>query len=201
MEKPGNRLPSPPGANWNSVLFQFPSMTMAQRLLRNRIPAVASRSHYKSVTASNNAPKRPNSHSRAPPPFPSPPNLANPSPATRPLFFANSTPGNPQHPPRTFHYSATCQPSKFVTLLYCNVGLATYKVSPQPVGTSASAFRRLCAMPENVVREFTEKSAAYAKDAYGKAQAAGGETTKVMEQTYSAASKGAADFNLRLLEI
>jgi phasin len=56
-------------------------------------------------------------------------------------------------------------------------------------------------MPENVVREFTEKSAAYAKDGYGKAQAAGGETTKVMEQTYSAASKGAADFNLRLLEI
>ena len=53
-------------------------------------------------------------------------------------------------------------------------------------------------MPENVVREFTEKSAAYAKDGYGKAQAAGGETTKVMEQTYSAASKGAADFNLRL---
>ena len=56
-------------------------------------------------------------------------------------------------------------------------------------------------MSENVVREFTEKSAAYAKDAYGKAQAAGGETTKVMEQTYSAASKGAADFNLRLVEI
>ena len=44
-------------------------------------------------------------------------------------------------------------------------------------------------MTENV-REFAEKGAARAKD-----------TTKVMEQTYSAASKGAADFNLHLIEI
>ena len=45
-------------------------------------------------------------------------------------------------------------------------------------------------MTENVVREFAENGAARAKDA-----------TKVMEQTYSAASKGAADFNLHLLEM
>ena len=56
-------------------------------------------------------------------------------------------------------------------------------------------------MPENVVRELSEKGAAYAKDTYGKTQAAAGQATKVMEQTYSAASKGAADFNLHLLEI
>jgi len=56
-------------------------------------------------------------------------------------------------------------------------------------------------MTENVAREFVEKGAARAEDAYGKAQAAAGETTKVMEQTYSAASKGAADFNLHLLDI
>jgi phasin len=56
-------------------------------------------------------------------------------------------------------------------------------------------------MPENVVRELSEKGAAYAKDTYGKTQAAAGQATKVMEQTYSAASKGAADFNLQLLEI
>ena len=45
-------------------------------------------------------------------------------------------------------------------------------------------------MTENVVREFAENGATRAKDA-----------TKVMEQTYSAASKGAADFNLHLIEI
>ena len=56
-------------------------------------------------------------------------------------------------------------------------------------------------MPENVAREFVEKSAERVKDTYGKAQAAAEETTKVMERTYSTASKGAADFNLQVLEI
>jgi phasin len=56
-------------------------------------------------------------------------------------------------------------------------------------------------MTENVAREFAEKSAARAKDTYGKVQAAAEETTKIMQNTYSAASKGAADFNLHLLEI
>ena len=56
-------------------------------------------------------------------------------------------------------------------------------------------------MPENVAREFAEKSAERVKDTYGKAQAAAEETTKVMERTYSTASKGAADFNLQVLEI
>ena len=56
-------------------------------------------------------------------------------------------------------------------------------------------------MTENVPRDFAEKSAARAKDTYGKAQAAAEETTKVMERTYSTASKGAADFNLHLLEM
>jgi phasin len=54
---------------------------------------------------------------------------------------------------------------------------------------------------ENVAREFVEKGATRAEDAYRKTQAAAEETTKVMEQTYSAASKGAADFNLQLLDI
>jgi phasin len=56
-------------------------------------------------------------------------------------------------------------------------------------------------MPENVVRELAEKGAAYTKDTYAKTQAAAGETTKVMQQTYAAASKGAADFNLHLIDI
>jgi phasin len=45
-------------------------------------------------------------------------------------------------------------------------------------------------MPENVAR-----------DMYGKAQSAAKETTELMEHTYSAASKGAVDFNLHLLEM
>ena len=56
-------------------------------------------------------------------------------------------------------------------------------------------------MTENVAREFVEKGAERVKDTYGKAQAAAEETTKVMERTYSTASKGAADYNLHLLEI
>ena len=56
-------------------------------------------------------------------------------------------------------------------------------------------------MTENVAREFAEKSAERVKDTYGKVQAAAEETTKVMERTYSTASKGAVDFNLHLLEI
>ena len=56
-------------------------------------------------------------------------------------------------------------------------------------------------MTENVARDFAEKSAARAKDTLAKAQAAAEETTKVMERSYSTASKGAADFNLHLLEM
>jgi phasin len=56
-------------------------------------------------------------------------------------------------------------------------------------------------MTENVAREFAEKSAERVKDTYGKVQAAAEENTKVMERTYSTASKGAVDFNLHLLEI
>jgi phasin len=56
-------------------------------------------------------------------------------------------------------------------------------------------------MTENVSREFAEKSAERVRDTYGKVQAAAEESTKVMERTYSTASKGAVDFNLHLLEI
>jgi phasin len=56
-------------------------------------------------------------------------------------------------------------------------------------------------MTENVAREFAEKSAERVRDTYGNVQAAAEESTKVMERTYSTASKGAMDFNLHLLEI
>jgi phasin len=56
-------------------------------------------------------------------------------------------------------------------------------------------------MTENEAREFTEKTAARAKETYGKVQAAAKESTEVMEQILSTASRGAADFNSHLLEI
>jgi phasin len=56
-------------------------------------------------------------------------------------------------------------------------------------------------MTENAAREFAEKTAARAKETYGKTQAAAEETSKIMERSYSTASKGAADFNLHLLEM
>ena len=56
-------------------------------------------------------------------------------------------------------------------------------------------------MTENVRLRELQKSAEHVKDTYGKVQAAAEETTKVMERTYSTASKGATDFNLHLLEI
>jgi phasin len=55
-------------------------------------------------------------------------------------------------------------------------------------------------MPENVAREFVEKGAARGKETYGKAQGAAEETTKIVAGTYSAASKGVADFNVYLLQ-
>jgi phasin len=49
--------------------------------------------------------------------------------------------------------------------------------------------------------DFRDQLSARAKDTYVKAQAAAEETSKVMERTYLTASKGAADFNLHLLEM
>ena len=54
---------------------------------------------------------------------------------------------------------------------------------------------------ENVTRDLSERATSYAKEAYGKTQTAAVQATKAMEQTYSAASKGAADFNLQLLDM
>jgi phasin len=56
-------------------------------------------------------------------------------------------------------------------------------------------------MTENAAREFVEKSTERVKDTYGKVHAAAKENTEVMEHTYSAASKGAADFNRQFLEM
>jgi phasin len=49
-------------------------------------------------------------------------------------------------------------------------------------------------------REFAEKGVAQAKDNYERMKAAAEEATDVMETTYSTASKGAADYGLKVIE-
>ena len=54
-------------------------------------------------------------------------------------------------------------------------------------------------VPE-MVREFAEKSVLQAKDAYARFKSAAEETTDVLEDTYTSATKGATEFNLKALE-
>ena len=54
-------------------------------------------------------------------------------------------------------------------------------------------------MPE-MVREFAEKSVQQAKDAYARIKTAAEETTDVVEDTYTSATKGATEFNTKALE-
>jgi phasin len=49
-------------------------------------------------------------------------------------------------------------------------------------------------------REFAEKGVAQAKDQYEKFKAAAEETTDVLEDTYSTASKGASEYGLKIIE-
>ena len=56
-------------------------------------------------------------------------------------------------------------------------------------------------MTENAARDFTDKNADAAKAAYRNTQAAAEDATKVIEQAVTKASKGAADFNQKFLEM
>ena len=49
-------------------------------------------------------------------------------------------------------------------------------------------------------REFAERGVAQAKDTYEKMKAAAEEATDVLETTYSTATKGAADYGLKVIE-
>ena len=49
-------------------------------------------------------------------------------------------------------------------------------------------------------REIAEKSVAQTKDAYEKMKAATEEATDLIEETYTTAAKGTADYNLKVLE-
>jgi phasin len=50
-------------------------------------------------------------------------------------------------------------------------------------------------------REFARQGASYTKDIYETTKAAAEETNRVIEQTYSAFAKSAADFNVQWIEI
>src|SRR5262245_44794912 len=50
-------------------------------------------------------------------------------------------------------------------------------------------------------REFAEKGIAQAKDGYAKMKAVAEDTTGVMETTYTTASKGAAEYGLKVIEL
>ena len=50
-------------------------------------------------------------------------------------------------------------------------------------------------------REIADKGIAYAKDSYDKAKAATEEATHIFQHTYTAAGKGATDYNLKVFEI
>jgi phasin len=54
-------------------------------------------------------------------------------------------------------------------------------------------------VPE-MVREFAEKSVQQAKDVYARIKTAAEETTDALEDTYTSATKGATEFNLKALE-
>jgi len=50
-------------------------------------------------------------------------------------------------------------------------------------------------------RELAEKGVAQAKENYQRMQAAADEMTGILDETYSAAAKGVADYNLKLIEM
>ncbi len=54
-------------------------------------------------------------------------------------------------------------------------------------------------VPE-MVREFAEKGVKQAKEGYDKLKTAADDTTDLLESTYTAASKGATEFNMKALE-
>ena len=54
-------------------------------------------------------------------------------------------------------------------------------------------------MPE-MVREFAEKSVQQAKDVYARIKSAAEESTDLLEDTYTSATKGATEFNTKALE-
>jgi phasin len=62
-------------------------------------------------------------------------------------------------------------------------------------------FEASAAEATSAFRELAEKSITQAKDAYAKMKTAAEEATSILETTYSNASKGAADYGLKVVEM
>ena len=62
-------------------------------------------------------------------------------------------------------------------------------------------FEASAAEATSVMREFAEKGLAQAKDNYAKMKTAAEQATSIMETTYANASKGAADYGLKVVEM
>src|SRR6188472_526924 len=67
--------------------------------------------------------------------------------------------------------------------------------------TAAAKIRPSRIEGAETVREFAQQGASYTKDMYETTKAAAGETSRLMEQTYSAVTKSAAEFNLQWIEM
>ncbi len=62
-------------------------------------------------------------------------------------------------------------------------------------------FEATAAQATAAFREFAEKGISQAKDSYAKLKVAAEEATGIMETTYANASKGAADYGLKMVEV
>jgi hypothetical protein len=56
-------------------------------------------------------------------------------------------------------------------------------------------------MAENAARNFGQRATEYTADTFEKSKTTAKEASRVMEHSYMAASKGAVDFNLRLIDM
>jgi phasin len=81
----------------------------------------------------------------------------------------------------------------------------TPKTKAKAAATGASHFENAFAgatfEAPAAFREFAEKGLSQAKDGYEKMKSAAEEATSLMEGAYTSASKGAADYGLKLIEI
>jgi phasin len=62
-------------------------------------------------------------------------------------------------------------------------------------------FQASAAEAQTAFREFAEKGISQAKDNYAKMKSAAEEATGILETTYATASKGAADYGLKMVEM
>jgi phasin len=71
----------------------------------------------------------------------------------------------------------------------------------KPFTSGGSSFDPPATAGAEAVRDFAQQGAAYSKDMFEKTKAAAEHTNKALEQTFATATKGAAEFNQKWLEM